>query len=75
MLTSGNKRSEDSDYNCNEDSNEDRAAFVDTLESTKERPAMNSIREMYKAAPDLVVTVASLLGLALVLGVTTLFVS
>ena len=36
---------------------------------------MNSIREMYKAAPDLVVSVASLLGLALVLGVTTLFVS
>jgi hypothetical protein len=75
VLTSGNKRSEDSDYNSNEDSNEDRAAFVDTLESTKERPAMNYIREMYKAAPDLVVTVASLLGLALVLGVTTLFVS
>ncbi len=36
---------------------------------------MNDIRQMYRAAPGMVVTVASLLAVAALLGITALLVS
>ncbi len=36
---------------------------------------MNDIRQMFRAAPGMVITVSSLLGIAAVLGVTALFIS
>jgi hypothetical protein len=36
---------------------------------------MNDIRQMFRAAPGMVITVGSLLAVAAVLGVTALFIS
>ena len=36
---------------------------------------MNDIRQMFRAAPGLVVTVTSMLAVAVVLGITALFIT